>query len=84
MALQYQLARYAYIFERALVADGYALDNDSGKIQKRNGRARERCLLNTLWRLYSRSRTKVSGGKGGQGSGSNGVHKVMQWSTKRK
>ncbi|ORZ25900.1 Rho GTPase activation protein [Absidia repens] len=30
MALQYQLARYAYIYERALVADGYALDNDSG------------------------------------------------------
>lgn len=36
MALQYQLARYAYIYERALVADGYALDNDSGKTQKRN------------------------------------------------
>ncbi|CAO3598071.1 unnamed protein product [Absidia cylindrospora] len=30
MALQYQLARYAYIYERALVTDGYALDNDSG------------------------------------------------------
>jgi hypothetical protein len=34
MALQYQLARYAYIYERALVADGYALDNDSGKPEK--------------------------------------------------
>ncbi|KAI8329762.1 Rho GTPase activation protein [Chlamydoabsidia padenii] len=30
VALQYQLARYAYIYERALVAEGYALDNDSG------------------------------------------------------
>ncbi|ORX58178.1 RhoGAP-domain-containing protein [Hesseltinella vesiculosa] len=30
MALQYQLARYAYIYERALVVDGRALDNDTG------------------------------------------------------
>ncbi|KAI9308068.1 Rho GTPase activation protein [Cunninghamella echinulata] len=30
VALQYQLARYGYIYERALVADGYALDNDNG------------------------------------------------------
>lgn len=32
MALRYQLARYAYIYEQALTADGYALDNDDGNI----------------------------------------------------
>ncbi|KAH8553440.1 Rho GTPase activation protein [Umbelopsis sp. PMI_123] len=30
VALRYQLARYAYIYEQALTADGYALDNDDG------------------------------------------------------
>ncbi|KAI8064705.1 Rho GTPase activation protein [Gongronella butleri] len=30
VALQYQMARYAYIYERALVADGEVLDNDTG------------------------------------------------------
>ncbi|KAI9489451.1 Rho GTPase activation protein [Zychaea mexicana] len=30
VALRYQLARYAYIFEQALTADGLALDNDDG------------------------------------------------------
>ena len=30
VALRYQLARYAYIFEQGLTADGLALDNDDG------------------------------------------------------
>ncbi|KAG0169217.1 hypothetical protein DFQ30_003852 [Apophysomyces sp. BC1015] len=30
VALRYQLARYAYIFEQAVMADGIALDNDDG------------------------------------------------------
>ncbi|ORY95254.1 Rho GTPase activation protein [Syncephalastrum racemosum] len=30
VALRYQLARYAYIYEQALTADGLALDNDDG------------------------------------------------------
>ncbi|KAG0174888.1 hypothetical protein DFQ30_002154 [Apophysomyces sp. BC1015] len=30
VALRYQLARYAYIFEQALTSDGLALDNDDG------------------------------------------------------
>ncbi|SAL95699.1 hypothetical protein [Absidia glauca] len=30
VALRYQLARYAYIYEEALAADGIALDNDDG------------------------------------------------------
>ncbi|KAI8983009.1 Rho GTPase activation protein [Pilobolus umbonatus] len=29
-AIKYQLARYGYIYEKSLVADGYALDNDDG------------------------------------------------------
>jgi hypothetical protein len=29
-AIRYQLARYAYVFEEALIRDGYALDNDEG------------------------------------------------------
>jgi hypothetical protein len=35
VALRYQLARYAYIYEEALAADGIALDNDDGKIAVR-------------------------------------------------
>ncbi|RUP45058.1 hypothetical protein BC936DRAFT_148666 [Jimgerdemannia flammicorona] len=30
VALRYHLSRYAYVFEQAVVADGYALDNDDG------------------------------------------------------
>lgn len=30
-AIRYQLARYAYLFEESLTADGLALDNDEGK-----------------------------------------------------
>jgi hypothetical protein len=33
VALRYQLASYAYIFEQALTEDGLALDNDQGKLQ---------------------------------------------------
>ncbi|KAI8368301.1 Rho GTPase activation protein [Radiomyces spectabilis] len=60
VALRYQLARYAYIFEQALTADGIALDNDDGLgLRSLTEKIDKDADLNDYIKSYSSRSTKV-------------------------